>query len=293
MFPVVDAVEVSDQLTQAFVYESEFNAVGVELLKEAASYLTISCNIYPPTRVWNKRQAAIGGSGVRVFKLVSAYLDQTCQNRREISEILSRLIFETAVTIRYLIAHPNPEIIESFIKYALRFERELWDEIQHNVKKRNGVIIPIEDRMLQSITRAATRSGYSIEDIDLKDKSNWAGKNLYQKSKEVGWDKLYLASFGGMSNAVHGSWTDLYGHHLLAADNSSYTGVFDWSVPRPQSIFAMIRLVAQVSADLLHFFGGEAVDEHFEPMIISIFDRTTVLTDGHERYLSTKTWPKI
>jgi hypothetical protein len=160
MFPVVDEVQVSDQLTQSFVRESEFNTVGVELLKEAASYLTISCNIYPPSKVWNKRQAAIGGSGVRVFKLVSAYLDQTCQNRREISEILSRLIFETAVTIRYLVAHQNPEVIESFVKYALRFERELWDEIQRNIKKRSGVITPIEDRMLQSITRASMRSGY-------------------------------------------------------------------------------------------------------------------------------------
>lgn len=230
---------------------------------------------------------------MRVYKLVSAYLDQTCQHRREISEILSRLIFETAVTIRYLIAHQEPDVVDSFIKYALRFERELWDEIQRNVKKRSGVVIPIEDRMLQSIARASERSGYSIEDIDLRDKSNWAGKNLYQKSKDVGWDKLYLSSFGGMSNAVHGSWTDLYGHHLLAADNGSYTGVFGWSVPRPQSIFAMIRLVAQISADLFYFFGGKAVDEHFEPRIINIFDRTTVLTDGHERYLSTKTWPDI
>jgi hypothetical protein len=203
------------------------------------------------------------------------------------------LIFETAVTIRYLVAHQNPEVIESFVKYALRFERELWDEIQRNIKKRSGVITPIEDRMLQSITRASMRSGYSIEDIDLKDRSNWAGKNLYQKSKEVGWDKLYLASFGGMSNAVHGSWTDLYGHHLRSADNGSYTGTFDWSIPRPQSIFAMIRLVAQVSADLFHYFGGEAVTEHFEPMILSIFDRTTSLTDGHERYLANKTWPEI
>lgn len=293
MFPTIDAVEVSEELVRSFGHESEFNAISVELLKEATSYLTISCNIYPPSKNWNKLQAAVGGSGIRVFKLVSAYLDQTCQNRREISEILSRLIFETAVTIRYLIAHQEPEMVESFIKYALRFERELWDEIQRNIQQRSGVIIPIEDRMLQSITRASERSGYLMEDIDLKDKSSWAGKNLYQKSKEVGWDKLYLASFGGMSNAVHGSWTDLYGHHLLAADNGSYTGVFDWSVPRPQSILAMIRLIAQISADLFHFFGGEAVYEYFEPMTRSIFDRTTLLTTGHERHLSTKTWPEI
>jgi Family of unknown function (DUF5677) len=293
MFPNVDAVEVSNECMQSFSGEADFNAVGVELLKEACSYLTIACNIYPLSKDWNKTQAVVGGSGIRVFKLVSAYLDQTCQNRREISEILSRLIFETAVTIRYFIAHQEPETAESFIRYALRFERELWDEIQINIERRNGVIIPIEDRMLQSITRASERSGYSIEDIDLKDRSNWAGKNLYQKSKEVGWDKLYLASFGGMSNAVHGSWTDLYGHHLLATDNATYTGVFDWSVPRPQSILAIVRLITQISADLFHFFGGDAVYEHFEPMIISISERTTILTNGHERYLSTKNWPEI
>jgi hypothetical protein len=293
MFPKIDAIEVSDEFVQSFSHEGEFNTVGVELLKEAGSYLTIACNIYPLSKDWSKKQAIVGGSGIRVFKLVSAYLDQTCQNRREISEILSRLIFETAVTIRYFIANQEPETVESFIKYALRFERELWDEIQNNVEQRNGVILPIEDRMLQSITRASELSGYSIEEIDLKDRSNWAGKNLYQKSKEVGWDKLYLASFGGMSNSVHGSWTDLYGHHLLAANNGSYTGVFDWSTPRPQSIFAMVRLVAQISADLFDFFGDGAVNEYFEPMIVGIIKRTSILTNGHERYLSSKKWPEI
>lgn len=55
MFPNVDAVEVSEELVRSFGYESEFNAIGVELLKEAASYLTISCNIYPESKDWDKR----------------------------------------------------------------------------------------------------------------------------------------------------------------------------------------------------------------------------------------------
>ena len=48
-------------------------------------------------------QAVLGGQLVRLYKLISALLDQICQHRREITFIIARLAFECIVNIRFLI----------------------------------------------------------------------------------------------------------------------------------------------------------------------------------------------
>ena len=60
---------------------------------EAGSYVCIAANILGADKKWTRDQAAIGGNVVRLYKLFSAVLDQTVQNRRETSFILSRLAF--------------------------------------------------------------------------------------------------------------------------------------------------------------------------------------------------------
>ena len=53
---------------------------------------------------------------VRLLKLLSGFLDQTSQKRRETSEILGRLAFETVVNVRYLIVNFSPALVDSYIR---------------------------------------------------------------------------------------------------------------------------------------------------------------------------------
>lgn len=160
----IDAVAVEDDVIEAYTSEDQFNALTVELLKEVGSFVCVaSCILPADTKVWSRDKAIYGGLLVRLFKLISALLDQICQKRRETTFILSRLAFETIVNLVYLIQYGSPELFEQYIKYSLRQERRLHNRIMANIDARGGIRLPIEDRMLSSIAAAATKSGFPLQ----------------------------------------------------------------------------------------------------------------------------------
>lgn len=124
-FPKIDRVDVSSEKIGGFKSERDYVGLGLDLMIEASSYVTIATNILGPNGTWTRDQAAIGGNMARVYKLLSAMLDQTVQHRRETSFILARLAFETIVAIRYLLQEYNPSLIDRYIKHSLDHERRL------------------------------------------------------------------------------------------------------------------------------------------------------------------------
>src|ERR1700735_4151910 len=100
----IKATDVSEERFKNFSTEDDFNGVAVELLIEAGSYICVAANLLPSeTRRWNRDQAILGGHLVRLYKLVSALLDQICQRRQEIAFIIARIAFECIVNLRFLI----------------------------------------------------------------------------------------------------------------------------------------------------------------------------------------------
>jgi hypothetical protein len=246
-----------------------------------------------PKPTWDRDQAAVGGNMVRLFKLLSAHLDQTVQRRYDTSTILTRLAFETIVNARYLIANFSPELVDSYIRYSLRHERRLWDTITANIENRSGIIQPVEDRMLKSLERAALTAGVTLESINLKDKAPWGGKHLRDKAATLGLDAAYLAAFGGMSHSVHGAWHDLYQFHLETDGDGSFKPNLDWGRPRPQPLFAVGRLAIDAARDFFEFIGGDAALSQVSDRLDDLMDRLYTADRSHEAYLSGRTWPEI
>lgn len=280
----IERVAVSSDRLGQLSDEGDFNEICVDFLKEAGSYLCVSCNIYPRARSWNEKEAAICGNGIRMFELLNAFLDQTCQHRREISEIISRLIFETGVTIRFLIDSDDPKILKSYILSGFKFERKLRSIIHRRIEERGGQILPIESRMIDSINNFMKNSSVSEDDL-LKIERNWAGKNLYEKAQSVGWEEPYLAMFAGMSNAVHGNWSDLQFHHLRRLDCGRYEGIFDWSPPRPQALMAVAKITGQISQDIVDFFGVDEATDAISVRVNEFFARIGIIEAAHESFL--------
>jgi hypothetical protein len=109
--PDVERVDVDPSVVRLFKSEHDHIALSVDLLIEAASYVCIAGNIAPPSGgVWNRHEAVLVGRLVRLYKLISARLDQTCQRRRETSFIFGRLAFECIVNMMFLIKNDRPEI---------------------------------------------------------------------------------------------------------------------------------------------------------------------------------------
>jgi hypothetical protein len=292
-FPVIERVEVDPVAIAAYTREWDFMVLASELLREVASYVCVAACTMGPKPVWDRDQAAVGGNMVRLFKVLSTHLDQTVQRRYETSMIISRLAFETIVSIRFLIAKFSPDLVDSYIRHSLRHERRLWDRIKANIAERGGSIQHIEQRMLNSLERAARIAGITLESIDLKDRTPWGGKNLREKAKVVGLEPAYDAVFGGMSHNVHGAWQDIYQFHLQTDGNGTFTPKLDWSRPRPQPLFALGHLALDAVADFLEFIGGETAIGQLHEKLRDLNARIDTADHAHETYLSGRTWPAI
>ena len=292
--PAVERVEVDLDKIAAFTTEEEFTGLAVSLMVEVASYSCVAAATLGASPSWNRDRAAVGGNMVRLYKLLNSFLDQTCRRREEITSILGRLIFETAVNIRYLIANFSKELIDSYVKHGLRQERRLFDRVQAKISER-GSMLPIEDRMLKSICRAATAAGVSLDDVDLTDRSpSWGGKNTYEKTNEVGLRDAYVAAFGGGSQNIHGNWNEIYGCHLhWDKSAAAFTPNAKWRNPRPQLINALGLVVIGTIKLYFDFMAGEDVGRHYTPLLSDLRDRIRTVAEAHEAYLSGKRWPEI
>jgi len=211
--PEVKRVEVDPSVVRAFKSEHEYISMSVELLIEVGSYVCIAGNIVPPSgKTWNRHEAVLVGHLVRLYKLISALLDQTCQHRRETSFIFARLAFECIVNTMFLIKNDRPEVVTSYIEHSMRHEKRLREKIRANIAARGGEAWPIEKRMLASIEKSAKKSDVDLDVINPP--KNWASKSLFQKAQDVGLDEAYLGAFAGPSHSVHGNWQDLLEYNL-------------------------------------------------------------------------------
>ena len=110
-FPSIERVEVDPVAIAAYTREWDFMVLASELLREVASYVCIAACTLGAAPAWTRDQAAVGGNMVRLFKLLSAFLDQTVQKRYKTSTIISRLTFETIVNARRSTTHFQVNIV--------------------------------------------------------------------------------------------------------------------------------------------------------------------------------------
>jgi hypothetical protein len=292
-FPGIDRVDVSRERIADFKTEQDYVSLGLDLMIEAGSYITIAIHILGPDGTWTRDQAVIGGNMVRLYKLFSAMLDQTVQQRRETSFIFARLAFETIVAIRYLLQEYDPALIDRYVKHSLDHERRLLDTINEKIDARNGVIRPIEDRMQRSIDRMFKSSGTALEELPAQRERNWGGTNLYEKAEAVGLAKAYLGMFAGPSQSVHGAWGDLYAHHLDTEGDGRFTPNIDWNPPRPQLLNSIVLLSLETAESFALFMGGQNVADHLTPRLDDLRNRLMTADQAHESYLTGKSWPEV
>jgi hypothetical protein len=284
--PKVKRTEVDPNVVCSFESEHEFIGLSVELLIEASSYVCIAGNILPPAGIaWTRHEAVLVGHLVRLYKLNSALLDQTCQHRRETTFIFARLAFECIVNSLFLIRNDRTEIVQSYIEHSMRHEKRLKDRIHANIKARTGEILPIEKRMLASIKRTAKKSEVDLDYIDPP--KNWAGKNLFDKAMEVGLGEAYLGAFAGPSNSVHGNWQDLLEYHLEVVDGG-FLPDFEWHSPRPQLLTTIAHLTIITLDEYFSEIIGPAGNAVAE-MLPDLHERVQSLVHLHEEFLATRT----
>jgi len=281
----IPTTEIDEAVIAEFQSEGQYVGVTVDLVIEVGSYALIAANLFKnPQMRWSRNEAILGGQLVRLFKLLDALLDQTCKHRREISVVITRLIFECIVNLRYMIANASDDLFNSYRSYSLQHELKLLERIEANVAERGGDSLAIEDRMIRSINLSFQASGLTRQDVANHRQRNWSGLNLYERAERVGLGQAYMAAFGGGSHAVHGNWQDMLEYNLEKLDDNSYRPNLDWHMPRPQILETLAMLVADALMDYVTYFTeGDATE--FVQRLEDLQDRAHRISALHEAFL--------
>ena len=226
----------------------------------------------------------MGGHFVRLYKLISALLDQTSQHRREVSFMFARMAFECVVNITFILKNYSPELLLSYKSYSLKHEKKLMGRINENIKKRNGEVLPIEQRMLKSINRSFKTSRVDPENIKSSNLRNWGGKNIYEKAENVGLGEAYLAAFGGPSHDIHGNWQDLLEYHLISDEEGHFSPNLEWHQPRPQYLNVVALHSAEASKNYITWLGFPEIQDIYDSLN-DLQERIVKLDSTDEKWL--------
>lgn len=281
----IPATEINETSIEQFQSEGDYIGLAIDLVIEAGSYTCVAANIFKNHEMhWTRNEAILGGHLVRLYKLLDSLLDQTCKHRRETSIVIARLVFECIVNLRYMISNASDDLFHSYRTYSLQHELKLLERIEANISAREGVSLPIEERMVKSILASFEASAITRQDVASNRQKNWSGLNLYERARKIGLEYAYLAAFGGGSHSIHGNWQDLLEYHLEKIDDNSYRPYIDWHMPRPQILEALVTLVADALADYVTFFTDDNAPD-FIDRLNDLKDRTNKLSTLHEGFL--------
>lgn len=268
--PFVDA---SPEAVAACKTENDFTRLAHGLYREAGVVASVCSCVCTASGTLPRNQAICAGLLVRIAKFMISVAQLTAsEDRREVVMALSRCITESATNLRFLILKNDNGLYDAYIKSSLGPERELVDRVKANIQARGGKILPIEERMLESVDRMCKTSGVKIEDVPARG-GDWGG-NMRQKLEALGLaDHAYVSLQRFGSHAVHGTWVDILVHHLTEHPGSSgpeFKPRCDFSEIDERLLGPIAAYVLEAAEVYLHHFCGDA--EELKPVYARITD---------------------
>jgi hypothetical protein len=278
----------NDQIKD-FKSNGEFMDASVELLKQTIEliYFVVGlkyCDENGQPVTISKDDAVVAGNLVRLIKLNTSFLQNICEGKLEIGSLLNRCIAETQINVKYMLIEGEERVRRNYIKYSLITEKELWNTICDNISKRNGDVLPIEDRMQISIKNSFDKSDFDLDEV--KHSSKW--KSVASRAELVAGDIFYDIFYGISSHSVHGNWQDILIYNLEKTEDG-FKIKLDWHDSKPQIIDGPIIL----NLDIVDIFLDKELKTYSNFDILKgkiqlLNDYQIKLTDYHEKYLTNK-----
>ena len=264
--------------------ESAYVEEAVELLKETASWLTLGLSITEKSKrhVLERDQAICAGQLVRMYKICAlSVLQFSAGHGGDHQMALAREFVESAGAAAYLLEKiDTKERFNAYIYDSLIPERELLRTIKQQVRERNGVRLPIEERMERSVQATLKTAGVELEEIPPRKQNNWP--SVESRLKLLG-PVAYNAYRAG-SSAVHGTWTDLARNHLEETDGGFIPQLAATAI-RPQPLLMMSFLGCRTLEQYLRNYVSSAA-EFLVPHIRDLGERVSELDSAHELFLN-------
>ena len=265
--------------------EIPFIRDSFELLKEASVFLTAvaGIRIEGQTDGLSRNHAIVIGHYARMAKLMKTLIRQIADGHGGDQQIaVSREFMDSVSTVMYLLGDPGDgSRYTSYAMDSLIAEREFLKDVREQVAQRSDVMLPIEERINSSIAETLKAAGVREEDIPSRRNNGWPNA---QVRLELLGPTAYAAYRTG-SGAMHGSFADIYKHHLVEVN-----GGFEIELRpqrfRPQPLLSMALLSLLTLGDYSRIFLGMPLPEVFQErgrVLIALLEKTDEL---HERYLN-------
>ena len=225
--------------------------------------------------------AIVLGHMVRLMKLYECFLSHATKDHLEICMIFFRLILETAIRLEYLLKAKR-STFRNFVLISYRPEKEHLADLRRKAKQRP--LIPIEKRILGSVSRCLRRDGVTQKALLQNRCWDLDGKSFRVLLKGIGFeDWVYSYGFGNGSHFVHGDWRDLSMHHLERRGRR-YLPNPEYRTTDPRTTCAATTISLRVLKRFLRWNRSDR--DNFVRPIVERLDRLNHrLDDAHEAYM--------
>lgn len=150
--------------------------------------------------------APILGLLVRIWKLLKEVIRYYQEDNAEIISILERPLIEASVVASYLMTH-GPAVVDDYRKCSYKDRLRILRDLE------NGSAFyhtKAGKRLLKSVRDKMDFEGLTANDFEVQKRNKWRiqGKSFYDIFSEVEHADLYSATYGMMSESIHGSWNE-------------------------------------------------------------------------------------
>jgi hypothetical protein len=279
--------------------ERSFDLAATSLVQALAETVAQAARLLPQdeqgeSRPWARDEAVLAAQVVRCSKLLRAYAQHFEQRQVEVCNYIGRGLMETTIDLRYLLHFGTPELLQKCVAHSFRSDLSLREEIETNIEGRDGVVLPIEGRLLSSMERRRDQAGVTLDEIPRSSGNTWGG-SVRDKLRKLGREEMYQAAFGGPSAYTHGTWHELVIYHLRPAeDGDGYYPDTAFSDVRPQPADALTVLTTEAVGEYLAKQLPETQKrEELLEQLVAMHQAALEIEELHENFLGSTGGPEL
>jgi hypothetical protein len=224
-----EILKITEKYDEAFIKEGltsveALNKFALTFYKDAAEVydcITRIRNIERNPRGFSLNDAPILGLLVRIWKLLKEVIRYYGENNAEIIGILERPLIEAAVVAQYLMTS-DQSIVEDYRKCSYEGHLRLLCNLQMGSE---FYMTKAGQRLIKSVREKMDFEKLTLQDFEVQKTNRWKiqGKSFYKIFAEVEHADLYAATYGMMSESIHGSWNESMDFCLNKNDDGTFS----------------------------------------------------------------------
>lgn len=192
---------------------------------------------------------------VRVWKLLKQVIRYYEEDNAEIIGVLERPLLEAAITATYLMKC-DESAVEDYRKCSYKDRLRLLRDLKEGSR---FVETKAGQRLLRFVREKLELESLTEDDFALQKRNRWRlqGKSFREIFAEVSNADLYPATYGMMSESIHGSWNDSMDFCLVRNEDRTFSAFPFFQPADIRYVTPLLRFVSPAYRLWLRRIGAE------------------------------------